>query len=217
MTPARARRPRIVIADDHALVCEGLRALLEPAYDVVAMMHDGREVLATVARTHPDLVLLDISLPGRNGLEIARDLRALRPTPRVVMLTMHAERVYADEAFRAGASGFLLKLATESELRFAVSEVLAGRTYLTPSLARAASAGQLLSPEVPRALDGQPLTPRQIEVLRLVGRGLTSAEIAEQLDLSQKAVEFHKSRIRRALGLRSTAALVRYAVSQGLL
>lgn len=209
-------RPRLLLADDHSLLCEGLRAILEPDNDVVAIVHDGREVVAAVDQHAPDVAVLDISLPGRDGLALARELHRSHPAVRLMMLTMHADRLYADEALRAGAQAFVLKLASGSELRFAVSEVMAGRTYVTPLLAQSSGgpapgeAGAALVPDLP------PLTPRQLEVLRLLGRGLTNAEVAQELGLSDKAVEFHKTRIKKALGLSSNAALLRYAVAHGI-
>lgn len=208
-------RPRILIADDHALVCEGLRGLLEPQYEIVAMIPDGDAVLQAVAAHSPDLALLDISLPGRNGLDLARAIHATHPGVRTLVLTMHAERLYADEAVRAGAGGFVLKLATGAELRFAVSEVLAGRTYVTPLLAVAAGA-DAADPEAPRGTDGRPLTMRQREVLQLLARGYTTTQIGNELGITDKAVEFHRARLRHALGLTSNAALVRWAVAHGL-
>ncbi len=209
-------RPRLMLADDHSLLCEGLRGLLEPDNEVIGIVHDGRDVVAEVERLEPDLVLLDISLPGKDGLTLARELRERRPEQRIMILTMHAERLYADEALRAGARAFVLKLASGSELRFAVSEVLAGRTYITPLLASAAGASGAPGQNeagASLATDGPPLTARQLEVLHLVGRGLTTLEVAHELGVSDKAVEFHKARIKKALGLSSNAALMRYAVA----
>lgn len=210
-------RPRLLLADDHSLLCEGLRAILEPENDVVAIVHDGREVVSAVEQFNPDVAVLDISLPGRDGLAVARELRGSYPEVRVMMLTMHADRLYADEAMRAGAQAFVLKLASGSELRFAVTEVMAGRTYITPLLAL--STGRPAPDETGASLvtNLPPLTPRQLEVLRLVGRGLTNAEVAQELGLSEKAVEFHKTRIKKALGLSSNAALLRYSVSHDLI
>lgn len=209
-------RPRLLLADDHSLLCEGLRGLLEPDNDVVGVVHDGRDVVETVERLDPDLVMLDISLPGKDGLTLTRELRAVRPDQRIIILTMHAERLYADEALRAGARAFLLKLASGAELRFAVSEVLAGRTYVTPLLASAAGASTSADAAAPLATDGPPLTARQLEVLQLVGRGLTTFEVAQELGVSEKAVEFHKTRIKKTLGLSSNAALMRYAVAHNI-
>lgn len=205
-------RPRLMLADDHSLLCEGLRGLLEPDNEVIGIVHDGRDVVAEVERLEPDLVMLDISLPGKDGLTLARELRERRPGQRIMILTMHADRLYADEALRAGARAFVLKLASGSELRFAVSEVLAGRTYITPLLASAAGASGQNEAGASLATDGPPLTARQLEVLHLVGRGLTTLEVAHEMGVSEKAVEFHKARIKKALGLSSNAALMRYAV-----
>ena len=209
-------RPRLLLADDHSLLCEGLRGLLEPDNDVVGVVHDGRDVVETVERLDPDLVMLDISLPGKDGLTLTRELRAVRPDQRIIILTMHAERLYADEALRAGARAFLLKLASGAELRFAVSEVLAGRTYVTPLLESAAGASTSADAAASLATDGPPLTARQLEVLQLVGRGLTTFEVAQELGVSEKAVEFHKTRIKKTLGLSSNAALMRYAVAHNI-
>jgi len=209
-------RPRLLLADDHSLLCEGLRGLLEPDNEVVGVVHDGRDVVETVERLDPDLVMLDISLPGKDGLTLTRELRAVRPDQRIIILTMHAERLYADEALRAGARAFLLKLASGAELRFAVSEVLAGRTYVTPLLASAAGASTSADAAASLATDGPPLTARQLEVLQLVGRGLTTFEVAQELGVSEKAVEFHKTRIKKTLGLSSNAALMRYAVAHNI-
>lgn len=209
-------RPRVMLADDHSLLCEGLRGILEPDNEVVGIVHDGRDVVAAVLRLEPDLVMLDISLPGKDGLTLARELHEVRPEQRVMILTMHADRLYADEALRAGARAFVLKLASGSELRFAVSEVLAGRTYITPLLPSAGGAPAQNEAGASLTTDGPPLTARQLEVLRFVGRGLTTLEVAHELGVSEKAVEFHKARIKKALGLSSNAALMRYAVAHNI-
>jgi DNA-binding NarL/FixJ family response regulator len=133
-----------------------------------------------------------------------------------MMLTMHADRLYADEALRAGAQAFVLKLASGSELRFAVTEVMAGRTYVTPLLALSTGAPAPDETGASLVTDQPPLTPRQLEVLRFVGRGLTNAEVAQEMGLSEKAVEFHKTRIKKSLGLSSNAALLRYAVAHDI-
>ena len=209
-------RPRLLLADDHSLLCEGLRAILEPDNDSVAIVHDGNDVVPAVERFAPDIAVLDISLSGRDGLALARELHGSHPSLRLMMLTMHSDRLYADEALRAGALGFVLKLASGSELRFAVAEVMAGRTYVTPLLAKATGAP---APDVAGAslvTDRPPLTARQREVLQLMARGLTNAEVAQELGLSDKAVEFHKTRIKKALGLSSNAALLRYAVAHDI-
>ena len=217
-------RPTLLLADDHALMTEGLRAMLEPEHEIVEVVRDGMQVVAAVEFHRPDLVLLDLSLPGRSGLEIAAELHARMPRTRVLIVTMHADRIYADEAIRAGASGYVLKLARAEELRHAIAEALAGRQYVTPLLSEHTASGAARTE--PRGLpdggglaDGgglEALTERQREVLRLIAKGRTTQEIAAALEVSPKAVEFHRVRIKKVLGLSSTAALVRYAVAEGL-
>lgn len=209
---------RLLIADDHPMMCDGLRTILEPVNEIVGIVHDGREVAEAVDRLEPDLVLLDISLPGVNGLELARQLKRSHPDLKTMMLTMHSDRLYADEALRAGASGFVVKLASGNELRFAVAEVLAGRTYVTPLVSASGASAVREVNEADEAApgSGHALTPRQLEVLRLIARGAATPEIAHELGVSVKAVEFHKVRLKRALGLSTNAALVRFAVAKGI-
>lgn len=215
LTPKRkAIRPRILIADDHVVVCEGLRLVLEPAHDVVGMVHDGREVMGAVAELTPDLVLLDLSLPGRNGLEVARELNDADPPVRTLILTMHNDTVFAIEALAAGAAGFMLKQASSRELTQAIASILSGGTYVDPMIAQRIDAGET---EGNATRDGELLlTYRQREVLRLIALGRSNAEIALELGISVKAVEFHRSRIKRALGVSSSAAMISVAVSRGL-
>jgi DNA-binding NarL/FixJ family response regulator len=211
-------RPTLILADDHALMTEGLRVMLEPEHEIVDVVRDGLHVVAAVEFHRPDLVLLDLSLPGRSGLEIAAELHARMPATRVLIVTMHADRIYADEALRAGASGYVLKLARAEELRHAIAEALAGRQYVTPLLSEHTAPGAARTE--PRGLPDAggllALTERQREVLRLIAQGRTTHEIAAALEVSPKAVEFHRVRIKKVLGLSSTAALVRYAVAEGL-
>jgi DNA-binding NarL/FixJ family response regulator len=224
--------PRLILADDHALMLDGLRAILEPAHEIVDVVRDGREVRGAAERHRPDLVLLDLSLPGRSGLEVAAEMKAHLPEVRTLILTMHAERIYADEAIRAGAMGYVLKLAKANELRFAIAEALAGRIYVTPMLGGVAPVGRVEAAEqaVPAGLrmpsvsgSSQPeldalasLTERQRNVIRLIALGRTTEQIGHELGISTKSVEFHRGRIKQLLGLNSTAALVRWAVGVGL-
>jgi len=213
-----SRKPTVVIADDHPLVCSGLKTMLEPWLDVVAMVHHGNDLMATVARHHPDLVLMDLSLPGQNGLALTRLLKEKGESPRVLVVTMHADPVYADEALRAGADGFLLKTARAAELRQAADEVLAGRRYVTPEVSparskkagrgKAAIPGGLL--EVDLAGVSQ-LTERQRQVLLLIGQGYSNQEVGDQLGVSAKAIEYHRASIRQTLAITSQAALYRLA------
>jgi DNA-binding NarL/FixJ family response regulator len=209
-------RPSVVIADDHPMVCSGLKAVLEPTHEVVAMVHDGQDVLGTVMRYSPDVVLMDLSMPGRNGLVLARMLKQLGDHPKIVIVTMHADRVYVDEAIRAGADGYLLKTARATELRHGLSEVLAGRQYISPNLRRARVSSTPGAAGFPDGLEEEPngiaqLTERQREVLLLVGLGLSNSEIASRLGVSAKAIEYHRAGIRRALAISTQAGLYRVA------
>ncbi|MEP6573308.1 MAG: response regulator transcription factor [Gemmatimonadota bacterium] len=203
--------PRLLLVDDHPMVCQGLRMLLEPWCQVVGMVHHGNDVMAMVTRTRPDAILLDLSLPGKNGITITKELRAEGILPRILIVTMHAERVYVDEALNAGADGLILKTAAAPELRLAIGEILAGRRYVTPQLPRQGP------PQVKLEETGEighplaRLTERQRQVLRLIGEGLSSAEIAERLELSLKAIEYHRATLRETLALTTQAALVRFA------
>jgi DNA-binding NarL/FixJ family response regulator len=205
---APTMRPiRLVIADDHAMMCEGLKAMLQPPHTVAAIVHDGRDVVHTVEGVQPDVLLLDISLPGVNGLEVLREIRAKHLDVKVLMLTMHTEHAYADESLVAGADGYLLKSSGAAELRFAVGEAMAGRRYVTPLLRP--------SPGQETAMAAS-LTQRQRDVLRLLAGGRSTAEIGAELGISIKTVEFHRHAIRKELGLTSQASLVRFAVAAGL-
>ena len=207
-------RARLLIADDHAMVAEGLRAMLAAEHDVVDVVANGLDVVASVEQHHPDLVLLDISLPGRNGMELAKDLAGHPSGVKYLMLTMHADPLYADEAVRSGASGYVLKMAGSEELRFAIAEVLAGRVYVSPHLwehRRQTGPKSLLADQRLEAL-----TDRQREVLVLIAKGWGTRDIADELGIGVKSVEFHRNRIREVLGLTTTAALVRFAIEQGM-
>ena len=208
-------RPRLVIAEDHALVAAGLRVMLEPAHEVVEVVANGLDVLAVVERVHPDLVLLDISLPGRSGMDVGRDLAEFAPKVPFVMLTMHADPIYADEAIALGASGFVLKMAGPEELRFAIAQALEGKVYVTPKLTTA-SDGETAPAGLHADSGLASLTRRQRQILRLIAKGWSLKDIADELGIHVRSVEFHRNRIRQTLGLTSTAALVRYALAQGL-
>ena len=210
-----AKRPRVLLADDHTLVLEGLRRLLEDQCELVGMVEDGRALLDAAPRLAPDVILLDISMPLLNGLDAARRLRALVPRSRIIILTMHADPTYASEAFEAGAAGYVLKRSAASELADAIAAVLAGRRYLTPLINRdALRASAPLSVTVPPTLGK--LTPRQREVLQLVAEGHTARDIGARLGISVKTVEFHKANLMDRLGVRTASELTKYAVAHGL-
>ena len=208
-------RPRVLLADDHTLVLEGLRRILEDKCDLVGTVEDGRTLVEAAERLRPDVILLDISMPLLNGLEAARIVRTRVPEAKIIFLTMHADPTYAREAFRAGASGYLLKRSATSELAKAISVVLRGRPYVTPLFP-----AQVLQPLGSDLLQLTPesgsLTPRQREVLQLVAEGHSAKEIAGQLKISKKTVDFHKGRIMDRLGLRTTSELTKYAVAHGV-
>ena len=211
-------RPRIVLADDHTLVLEGLRKILEDEYDIVGMAEDGRTLLKVAHQENPDVVVLDISMPQLNGLDAARQLHKLLPTCKIIFLTMHADAVYAKEAFQSGASGFLLKRSAASELVLAIQAVLKDQFYVTPAIAK-----DVLLPlcaESERSSNTvkmeSPLTPRQREVLQLVAEGKAVKDIANILNLSSKTVEYHKTKIMRELNLHSPVELTKYAVAHGI-
>ena len=209
------KKPRVLLADDHCVVAEGLRGLLEPHFDVVGIVSDGRELLKAAKTLDPDVVVLDISMPALNGIDAACQLRAAKSRAKVVFLTMHREVTYAARALEAGASGFVLKHSAASELVTAVREALKGGKYITPQIA-----GDLLdsfrrgTPAGAEALDN--LTPRQREVLQLVAEGRSAKEIAAVLRISRRTAEFHKSRLMETLGVQNTAELIQYAIRTGV-
>ncbi|MBI5672513.1 MAG: response regulator transcription factor [Nitrospirae bacterium] len=210
-------RPRILMADDHAIVLAGLRKLVEAEGEVVGMVEDGRALVEAAQQLRPDIVLLDISMPLLNGLDAARQISKLVPESKLIFLTMHATPTYATEAFKAGASGYLIKRSAAVELKQAIQAVMRGQHYMTPLITKDVLAATLQSP------DGQfnkplvtSLTQRQREVLQLVAEGKGTKAIASILNISVKTVEFHKFRIMSELDLHSTAELVKYAIGEGL-
>ena len=209
------KRFRIVLADDHSLVLEGLHKLLEDEYDIVGMAEDGRTLLKVAQQHNPDVVVLDISMPQLNGLDAARQLRKLLPTCKIIFLTMHADPTYAKEAFQAGASAFLLKRSAASELMLAIHAVLKDQFYVTPEITK-----DVLLPlcgESEGSLNEErPLTSRQREVLQLVAEGKSVKEIADMLNISGKTVEYHKTKLMRELDLYTTVELTKYAFAKGL-
>jgi DNA-binding NarL/FixJ family response regulator len=204
-------KTRVLIAEDHTLMAEGLRKLLECEFESVRTVANGRQLLEVVAAWTPDIVLLDIGMPLLNGIEATRRLGKVSPSTKVVMVTAHNEPQYVVESFRAGATGFVLKRCAVSELVNAIRQVLDGHTYVTPLVAdRAVEAARVC------VRPGPSLTSRQREVLQLVAEGCTAKEIANVLKLSVKTAVFHKMAIMDKLGLRTTAELTRYALEQGI-
>jgi DNA-binding NarL/FixJ family response regulator len=204
-------RPRILLADDHPLVAAGIAKLLEQDFHLLAIIGDGREVVEEAERTHPEVVLLDISMPNLNGLEAARRLRKTAPGTKIVFVTVHSDLAYVAAAFRAGAHGYVLKGSAVSELKEAIDNALHGLPFLTPLIDRAALDAMLGMPE-----QRSPLTRRQQEVLQLVAEGHSAKDIGETMHISSKTVEFHKSLIMKRLNLHSVAELTRYAIKHGI-
>ena len=210
-------RPRILMADDHSLVLAGLRRLVEDEGDVVGTVEDGRALIDEAQRHRPDIILLDISMPLLNGLDAARQLKKLVPDSKLIFLTVHATPTYVAEAFKAGASGYLIKQSAAAELKQAIQAVRRGQHYMTPSVTKE-TMGATLRP-CKAAVAKRPvtaLTTRQREVLQLIAEGKGTRAIAAILHVSVKTVEVHRTRIMLELDLHSTAELTRYAISEGL-
>ena len=207
----------VLIADDHALVRAGIRVLLEriPRTEVIAEASDGREAVELVAKRQPDIVLMDIAMPGLNGLEAARQIVKTWPRVRVVILSMHASEEYVWQALRAGARGYLLKGASLAELELALDSVSRGEIYLSPPLSQQAIMEYVQRTGKDRMREGR-LTARQREILSLIAEGKSTKKVALQLNISVKTVETHRAQIMERLNIHDVAGLVRYAIKTGL-
>ena len=209
------KKPRVILADDHKIVLEGLRGLLRDEFELIGEASNGQELVDLVLRLSPDVVVADVSMPLLNGIEATRKLREAGSTAKVVMLTMHPDVVYATRALEAGASGYVLKHAASDELVEAVQTALRGGAYLSP---------QVRNPAVMELLDGTrrhvkgtiELTGRQREVLQLLAEGKSAKEIGGLLGISARTVETHKYRMMDDLGLKTSAELVQYAIRMGV-
>ena len=210
------KKPRILIADDHTILLAGVKKLVEDSCEVVGTVEDGRALLDAAGRLKPDLILMDISMPLLNGLDAAHQLKKLLPDAKLLFLTMHSSPTYATEAFKAGANGYLLKQSAASELPLAIEAVLKGQTYLTPAITRPIVETMLEPSRMELRTSLRDLTPRQREVLQLIGEGKSTKEVATLLDVSVKTVEFHKARLMEQLDLHSTPALIKFAIAEGL-
>ena len=209
-------RPRVLLADDHTIVAEGLGVLLGEEFDLVGSVRDGVALVEAACRLRPDVIVTDISMPRMNGLDAIRELRRQGVDAKVVMLTMHADPQLALDALRSGAAAYLLKHSAGDELLSAVRGVLRGRTYVASLIAGEVKAVQFA--EIDRGQPARPaaLTARQRQVLQLIAEGRTMKEIAAALNVSARTVESHKYHMIEMLGLRTTADLVRFAVQLGL-
>ena len=211
------KKPRVIIVDDQAVVAAGVRKLIEPECEVVACVEDGRALLVEAERLRPDIILMEVLLPSLNGLDAARHLARKAPESKIVFLSIQGSSWHVAEAFKAGASAYLLKRSQPSELTQAIHAVLMGQWYLTPLIAKDAvknhtngSQGNKSSPAL------SSLTPRQREVLQLIAEGRGTKEVASMLNIAVKTVEFHKFRIMDQLNLHSTVALTKQALAEGL-
>ena len=214
MTP---HRKRVVVADDHSLILTGIVALLTPEYDVVGQATDGRIAVETARRLLPDVVVLDIGMPGLNGIDASRQIVTDLPETRIVFLTQHLDTHYVAAAFRAGGMAYVAKQSANSELLKAMRTVLARRYYVTPLITDRHPDLAVQDPSVnPAHLLTDRLTNRQREVLQLIAEGMTAKEIAAKLNISTKTAEYHRACIMEELGLHNTATLTRYALSHGI-
>ena len=205
---------RVLLADDHPMVLEGVAKILEDEFDIVGKVENGRALVAAAQELNPDIIVTDMTMPLLHGLEACRQLKRLVDS-KVIFLTMHADVAYAKEAFQAGASGYLLKRNAASELIDAIHTVIKCQTYVTP----------LLFGDAQMPIEGEPrsqvpilkeLTPRQREVLQLIAEGQSTKEIAETLSLSVKTVDFHRGKLMDTLNMQSNADLTKFALSHGL-
>jgi len=213
MSPAH--RPRVLLADDHLMVAEALKSLLTPEFDLVGVVEDGRALIEAAGTLRPDVIVADVTMPHLNGIDALIRLREGGDRTPVVFLTMHRDVSFARRALDAGASGFVLKHSASAELVTAIRAALEGGTYLTPQLA-----GEVLEAmkEGPEQADDPiaSLTPRQREVLQLLAEGRSAKEIASDLEISARTVEFHKYQMMETLDLHTNAELIHFAIKHGL-
>jgi len=209
------KRTRILLADDHEICCEGFKKLLEPKYEVVGCVGDGRTLLKAGVELTPDVVVVDIGMPLLNGLNAGRELKRLLPHTKLIYLTMNPDSDLAAEALRIGASAYLLKTSHAAELPKAIEDALKGVTYITPRVRRAMNEQYVREPKA--ATRNRHLTDRQREVLQLLAEGRSMKEIADILNVTLRTVCFHKYRIMEELAITNNAELVQYAMRHGMI
>jgi len=209
------RRPRVLLADDHQMLADALKGVLEPRFEVVGIVRDGRSLLEAAAKLQPEIVVLDIAMPQLNGLDAARQLKRTLPQTKLVFMTMNEDPDIVGEAFRAGASAFLLKQAAALELTDAIDRVLKGGSFVTP---RAAEGQAHISLREPKAREhtAEP-TPRQREVIQLLAEGRSMKEVASILKITKRTVAAHKYAVMELLQLKSNADLVQYAIKHRII
>jgi DNA-binding NarL/FixJ family response regulator len=208
-------KPRLILADDHTIIVEAFRKLLEPEYEIVAAVSDGRALLETAPKIKPDVIVVDIGMPLMNGLEAGVRLRELMPTAKVIFLTMNEDPDLAVEAMRCGASGYLLKSSAASELTHAIQKALKGQTYVTPQIARGMQKSFIKNPQA--TMHAKNLTPRQREVVQLLAEGRSMKEVASVLNVTPRTVAFHKYRVMEELNLKTSADLIQFAIKSRIL
>lgn len=209
-------RPRVLLADDHRTVAEGIKRLLEEEFELVGVVEDGLQLVAAAQRLRPDVIVADITMPQLNGIDALAQLKRHDREIRVVFLTMHNDAAYARRALEAGARGYVLKHSAHTELLLAVRAVLDGKTFISPTLA-----GDLIRElEVNPTHSSSPvaaLTPRQREILQLFAEGYSTKQIASKLDISARTVEYHKYQMMEALKLQSSAEMIHFAIKNGII
>ncbi len=208
-------RRRVLLADDHTLLLEAFEKLLEPDYTVVCAVSAGRALLAAAAELKPDVIVLDIAIPLLNGLDAARQIKKTMPAIKLIFLTMNEDPDLASEAFRMGASGYLLKTSAASELSKAINEALCGRSYVTPHITQGMMESFIRRPGDDR--DAPQLTHRQREVLQLLAEGRSMKEAAKILEVTPRTVAFHKYRLMEQLHLKTNADLIQFAIKEGMI
>jgi DNA-binding NarL/FixJ family response regulator len=206
--------PRLLLADDHRIVVEGLRSILSPEFDLVGIVEDGRQLVEAARRLEPDIIIADVSMPHLNGLDAVQQLKREGSRAKVVFLTMHKDTTYAARAMEIGAMGFVLKHCASSELLEAIRTVLSGQAYLTPEVAEGLDR---LASSKSTAARSPSLTPRQREILQLFAEGRSAREVAATLHISNRTAENHKARIMDVLCLTSTSELIQYAIRHGII
>jgi DNA-binding NarL/FixJ family response regulator len=208
-------RPRVLLADDHRIVAEGLKELLTPEFDLLGLVEDGRALVEEARKLRPDVIVADITMPHLNGIDALAQLKKHDPGVKVVFLTMHREVAYARRALEAGASGYVLKHSAPDELVMAIRAALNGQKYITPAMAGEVLESIQSDPESSKDPVAS-LTPRQREILQLLAEGKTAKEIAAILGISTRTVEFHKYEMMQSAGIQTSAELVHFAIKHGL-
>jgi DNA-binding NarL/FixJ family response regulator len=207
------KRARILLADDHTLILEGFRTILQPYHEIVGAVTDGRALLNAALSLKPDLIVLDVTMPLLNGIDAARQIRKALPGVKFVFVTMHINPAYLRAALEVGASGYVLKSSAREEILQAIEEAMKGHLYVSAAL----SSEQLKFFRNPqKAAEALRLSAREREVLQLIAEGYAAKGIASVLNIATKTAEYHRDNLKKKLGLRSTAELTRYAISEGL-